>query len=156
MTDSAASSAPALITPDFVELELKATDKDAAARELAERLAAAGRVTDLEGFLLDIKKREEQMATGIEGGIGLPHCRSAHVAVPTLGFGRTPGIDFGAPDGPARLIFLIAAPEGGDSTHLKILAALARRLVRQSFKDTLLQAQDPAEVASFITSEVAV
>jgi PTS system fructose-specific IIA component len=146
-----------LITPDFVILELAATDKDAASRELATLLADAGRVTDLEGFLADIKKREEQMATGIEGGIGLPHCRSAHVTVPTLGFGRSSaGIDFGAPDGPARLVFLIAAPEGGDSDHLKILAALARRLVRQSFKDTLLGATDPKQVADYITQEVTV
>ena len=66
------------------------------------------------------------------------------------------GIDFGAPDGPARLIFLIAAPEGGDSDHLKILAALARRLVRQSFKDTLLGATDAQQVADYITQEVTV
>ena len=59
------------------------------------------------------------MPTGIEGGIGIPHARSAHVTVPTLGFGRSPaGVDFGAADGPATLIFLIAAPAGGGSrTH---------------------------------------
>ena len=98
-------------------------------------------MTDLDGFLADVRAREEQMPTGLPGGIGIPHARSAHVTVPTLGFARVPGgVDFGAEDGPANLIFLIAAPEGGGSDHLTILAALARRLVHQSFRDSLLAA----------------
>lgn len=145
----------AVITPDLVDLDLKADDKDAATRSLAERLVASGRVTDLDGFLADVAAREAQMPTGIEGGIGIPHCRSTHVTRPSLAFGRSnDGVDYGAADGPARLVFLIAAPEGGDASHMTILASLARRLVRQQFKDALLTASDPAEVASFIQQEV--
>jgi fructose PTS system EIIA component len=72
----------------------------------------------------DVRKREEQMPTSLPGGIGIPHARSgAHVTEPTLAFGRaTQGIDWGAEDGPATLIFLIAAPESGGGDHLKILA----------------------------------
>ena len=95
------------------------------------------------------------MPTGIEGGIGIPHCRSVHVTEPSLGFGRAShGLDGGASDGPATLIFLIAAPEGGGSEHMKILAALARRLIRQDFKDRLHAASDPADVADYIRQEV--
>jgi len=145
-----------LITADLVDLGLDATGKEVAIRSLAERLVSAGRVTDLDLFLKDIAAREEQMATGLEGGIGIPHCRSAAVTTPTLAFGRsTAGVDFGAPDGPAKLIFLIAAPEGGGSEHLKVLAAIARRLVRAEFKQHLLDATDPGEVADYIVSEVA-
>ena len=91
-----------LITPDFVDLDLRAADRHEVAFTLASRLASDGRVTDLAGFLADVRAREEQMPTGIEGGIGIPHARSAHVAEPSLAFGRsTAGIDFGAEDGPA-------------------------------------------------------
>jgi PTS system fructose-specific IIA component len=146
---------PDLITADLVDLGLDAADKQSATRALAERLVSAGRVTDLDLFLKDVAAREEQMATGLEGGIGIPHCRSAAVTVPTLAFGRSAaGVDFGAPDGPAKLIFLIAAPEGGGSDHLKVLAALARRLVRAEFKQTLLDAGDAAAVAEYIRQEV--
>ena len=94
-----------LITTDQIDLNLTATDRHEATRKLAQRLEKAGRVTDLNGFLDDVKTRETQMPTGIEGGIGIPHARSAHVTVPTLGFGRSSdGIDFGAADGPATLI----------------------------------------------------
>ena len=144
-----------VITADLVDLELKAADRQSASRQLAERLVAAGRVTDIEGFLADIAKRESQMPTGLEGGIGIPHCRSAHVTEPSLAFGRAgDGVDFGAPDGPADIIFLIAAPEGGDASHMKILASLARRLIRAQFKETLRSVQDPGEAAEFIRKEV--
>ena len=144
-----------LITADLVDLELEAPDRAAGTRRLAERLVSAGRVTDLDGFLADVAAREAQMPTGLEGGIGIPHCRSEHVTEPTLGFGRSKaGIDFGAPDGPAHLVFLIAAPAGGGSDHMTILAKLARRLVHQSFKDALHDAGDPQAVVTLIDREV--
>lgn len=144
-----------LITADLVDLDLAATDKDTAIASLAARLHAAGRVTDVDQFLVDIALREEQMATGLEGGIGIPHCRSVAVTEPTLAFGRsTAGVDFGAPDGPAHLIFLIAAPAGGGADHMTVLAALARRLVRKAFKQTLTEATDPADLASYVNQEV--
>ena len=60
----------------------------------------------------------------------------------------------GADDGPAHLIFLIAAPEGGDSDHMTILSKLARRLVHASFKDALRAATQPQEVVDLIDREV--
>lgn len=144
-----------LITPDFVLLDLHAADRHDATRQLADRLARGGRVTDLDGFLADVKAREAQMPTGIEGGIGIPHARSAHVTAPSLGFARSAdGVDFGADDGPATLIFLIAAPDGAGGEHMTILASLARRLIHQSFKDALLQAPDPEAVVTLVKKEV--
>lgn len=146
----------ALITSTLVDLTLEATDRRAAVRSLAERLVAEGRVTDLEQFLSDVEARESQMSTGLDGGIGIPHCRSAAVTEPTVGFGRAPGgVDFGAADGPADLIFLIAAPDGGGSEHMTVLAALARRLVRAEFKQNLRDATDAVAVADYIQQEVA-
>ncbi|MFH9178840.1 PTS fructose transporter subunit IIABC [Streptomyces albogriseolus] len=142
------------ITADLVDLDLSADTKEAAARALAERMAAQGRVTDLEGFLADIAAREAQMPTGLDGGIGIPHCRSAHVTEPTLAFGRSAaGIDFGAPDGPADLIFLIAAPAGADDAHLTLLSALARRLMNTGFTDALRAATEAEHAAALIRGE---
>ncbi|WP_031023012.1 PTS fructose transporter subunit IIABC [Streptomyces sp. NRRL S-1314] len=142
------------ITADLVDLDLSADTKEAAARALAERMAALGRVTDLEGFLADVAAREAQMPTGLDGGIGIPHCRSAHVTEPTLAFGRSAsGVDFGAPDGPADLIFLIAAPAGADDAHLTLLSALARRLMNTGFTDALRAATDAEAAAALIRGE---
>ncbi|MBQ1106836.1 MULTISPECIES: fructose-specific PTS transporter subunit EIIC [unclassified Streptomyces] len=143
-----------LITAELVDLDLSATTKDAAARSLAERMVAAHRVTDLDGFLADVAAREAQMPTGLDGGIGIPHCRSEHVNAPTLAFGRSgAGIDFGAADGPADLIFLIAAPAGADDDHLTILSGLARRLMDPEFTASLRAGTDPRAVAALIRGE---
>jgi fructose PTS system EIIA component len=144
-----------IITPELVDLELDASDRGAVTRSLAKRLADAGRVTDIDGFLADVAAREAQMPTGLEGGIGIPHARSEHVVEPSLAFGRSSaGVDFGADDGPAHLIFLIAAPSGGGSEHMTILAALARRLIHASFREALSNATDPQATAELITREV--
>ncbi|GGV53668.1 PTS lactose transporter subunit IIC [Streptomyces griseoflavus] len=143
-----------MITADLVDLDLSADTKEAAARALAERMVARGRVTDLEGFLADVAAREAQMPTGLDGGIGIPHCRSEHVTEPTLAFGRsTAGIDFGAADGPADLIFLIAAPAGADDAHLTILSSLARQLMNTGFTDALRSVADPSSAAALIRGE---
>ncbi|MCT7356715.1 fructose-specific PTS transporter subunit EIIC [Streptomyces sp. 15-116A] len=145
-----------MITAELVDLDLdrSADTKEAAARALAERMAALGRVTDLDGFLADVAAREAQMPTGLDGGIGIPHCRSEHVTEPTLAFGRSAaGIDFGAADGPADLIFLIAAPAGADDAHLTILSSLARQLMNTEFTDALRSVGDAAAAAALIRGE---
>ena len=143
-----------IITADLVDLDLSADTKEAAARALAERMVALGRVTDLDGFLADVAAREAQMPTGLDGGIGIPHCRSEHVTEPTLAFGRSAaGIDFGAPDGPADLIFLIAAPAGADDAHLTILSSLARQLMNSEFTDALRAVGDASAAAALIRGD---
>jgi PTS system fructose-specific IIA component len=146
-----------LITTAMVDLDLPAGDKNAVVAHLADLLVASGRVTDREQFLADVRAREAQMATGIEGGIGIPHCRSTTVTEPTVAFGRsTDGVDFGAPDGPAHLVFLIAAPAEGDADHMLVLAALARRLVHESFREALLTADANEAVVELFRREVVV
>lgn len=145
-----------MITAELVDLEIdrSAGTKEAAARALAERMVALGRVTDLDGFLADVAAREAQMPTGLDGGIGIPHCRSAHVTEPTLAFGRSAdGIDFGAPDGPADLIFLIAAPSGADDAHLTILSSLARQLMDEEFTGALRAVTDAESAAALIRGD---
>ena len=145
----------ALTSEALVIVGLTATDKQDATRQLAEKMVADGRVTDLEGYLEDVRAREEQMATGLPGGIGIPHARSAHVTVPSVAVATSvDGVNFGAADGPAHLIFLIAAPDGADDKHLHILAALARKLVHEDFRQSLRDANTGAEIAAIITREV--
>ena len=99
--------------------------------------------------------REATGSTGLPGGIAIPHCRTAAVQVPTLAFARlSPTVDFGAKDGPADIAFLIAAPAGGDASHLKLLAKLARALVKKEFTDSLRAATTPAQVVELVSGVV--
>ncbi len=134
MPDFASGRAPG---PSVIDAELITLDTDLGAdREsviatLAGRLTDAGRATDRDALTAAVLEREAKSATGLPGGIAIPHCRHATITTPSLGFARlSPKVDFGAPDGPADLVFLIAAPEGAGADHMRLLTALARALVR--------------------------
>ena len=145
-----------IITTDLVALDVDAGgDKEAVIGLLAERLAVAGRATDRDGLIAAAMAREAQSATGLPGGIAIPHCRSPHVDEATIGFARlSPPADFGAPDGPADLAFLIAAPEAGGSEHMKLLSSLARALVRKEFVESLRNASSATEVVELVEGVV--
>lgn len=146
-----------LTTSDLVILELEATDKSDAAAQLAERLFEAGRVTDLSGFLEHVNAREHQLATGLPGGIGLPHARSEFVSRTSIAVGITKyghALDFGASDGPATVILLIATPASSFSDHLEVLATLARSLSKESFRESLRRAYDAEVISELINSSL--
>jgi PTS system fructose-specific IIC component len=147
---------PALITTDLVVLDADlGADKTSVVRRLAELVAAAGRATDADALLADVLAREAQAATGLPGGIAIPHCRSEAVTEASLAFARlSPKVDFGAPDGPADLAFLIAAPAHGDADHLTLLTALARALVRPEFVASLRAATSKEEIVRLVDEVV--
>ena len=130
-----------LITTELVELDqnLGSSPEDVI-RHLAGRVAATGRATEAEGLFADAFARESKTATGVPGGIAIPHCRSTAVTEPTLAMARlSQPVDFGAKDGPADIIFFIAAPEGADQDHLKLLSKLARSLIKKDFSDRITE-----------------
>ena len=130
--------------------------KEEVIRSLAATLVDAGRAHDLEQMVTDLLAREAKAATGMKGGIAIPHCKSEAVDEPSLGFARLdPAVDFGAKDGPADLVFLIGAPAGGGKEHLKLLATLARNLVRSEFVEALRSAANPEEAVEIIQGVLA-
>ncbi len=147
-----------IISPELVRLDVSlGDDKTTVIRGLADIVATAGRTTDASGLADDALAREATSPTGLPGGIAIPHCRTEAVDVPTLAFARlSPGTDFGAKDGPADIAFLIAAPAGGDATHLEVLTQLARALVRPDFTAGLRAAETPADVVALVESAVSI
>ena len=142
-----------LIAPELVLLDENLGDSrfDVIER-LAHTIVKAERANGFEQLYADAKARESKTDTGIPGGIAIPHCRSAAVTVPTLAMARpNPAVDFGAKDGPADLIFFIAAPDGADQAHLKLLSTLARSLMKKSFTASLREAKTPEEIVELVS-----
>lgn len=144
------------ITPDLVSLDVGlGDDKAAVIRSLAARVVAQGRATDAEALFADAWAREEKDETGLPGGIAIPHAKSSAVTVPSLAFARLrPGVDFGAPDGPADLVFLIAAPEGAAEAHLAVLSKLARSLMQEDFTSGLRAAKTNDDVVAIVQAAI--
>ncbi|KMK72932.1 PTS sugar transporter, partial [Kocuria rhizophila] len=141
-----------LITPDLVLLDRDlGGDTDSVIRALAATVHRDGRARDADSLAADALAREAKNATGIPGGIGIPHCRSEAVTRATLVMARlAPAVDFGAKDGPADIVFFIAAPAGADQEHLKLLSKLARSLMKKPFVASLREAASPEEVVDIV------
>ncbi len=145
-----------LIIPRLVSLdEPLGPDKDSVIAALATKIASSGRA-EQNGLISDLIARESKSATGMREGIAIPHCRSQVVRVDSLAFARLKEpVDFGAKDGPADLVFMIAAGEGQGRAHLKLLQKLARKLVDKNFLAALRAADSAEKVADIIMEVVA-
>ncbi|WP_431044089.1 fructose-specific PTS transporter subunit EIIC [Streptomyces sp. P1-3] len=137
------------LTARTVKEELAAEEKDSAIREMAELLAADGKVADVGELVRVAFAREEQGSTGLGEEIAVPHAKTDAVTAPVVGFARSAeGIEWGSLDGSkARLIFMIAVPEAaaGDE-HLRILALLSRKLMDGGFRERLRAAAGVPEI----------
>ncbi|MEW1833834.1 fructose-specific PTS transporter subunit EIIC [Microbacterium sp. NPDC079995] len=145
-----------IITAELVSIdEPLGADKRAVIDALAQRVAAQGRATDGARLADDAWAREEKDETGLPGGIAIPHAKSAAVTQASLAFARlNPGVDFGAEDGGADLVFLIAAPDTAAEEHLAVLSKLARSLMRDDFTAGLRAARSPEEVVAIVREAI--
>ncbi|OMC73180.1 PTS fructose transporter subunit IIC [Paenibacillus odorifer] len=146
-----------LMIKETMIMDLKATTKEAAIDELIASLAASGRINDLILFKEMILKREEQSSTGIGGGIAMPHAKTKAVNEATVVFAKSAkGVEFESlDDEPARIFFMIAAPEGAGNMHLRTLASLSRLLIDSEFIEQLMNTQTPDEVSALFDAKQA-
>lgn len=154
---SARIEPPELTTAQMVALQMVTPTRDSTVAALAGLLQDAGRLSDLPGFLADVHRHEHQLATGLPGGIGLAHARSDFVSAPSIAVGVMAygqSLDFGATDGPAHVVLLLATPASSYSEHLMMLAALARSLAKDSFRESLRRANDAGVIAGLVGSTI--
>ena len=146
-----------LMIKDTMIMDLKATTKEGAIDELIASLAASGRINDPVLFKEMILKREEQSSTGIGGGIAMPHAKTKAVNEATVVFAKSAtGVEFESlDDEPARIFFMIAAPEGAGNMHLRTLASLSRLLIDSEFIEQLMNTRTPAEVSALFDAKQA-
>ncbi len=131
-----------LLKSQSIQLGAKPTDKPSAIRLLADLMERGGNLANKDEYLAAVFTREESGSTGLGEGIATPHAKSAGVAKAGLAAMTVPeGIDFDSLDGkPARIFFMIAAPEGEANTHVEVLSQLATMILDPDFKEALIAA----------------
>ena len=141
-----------LIHPGYIQLDLKAQTKMDVMDQMIDILYQHHAIDDKQGFKDDVLDRESISSTGIGFGIGIPHAKSIHVKIPSLIFAKSEqGVAFDSFDGKdAHLFFMIAMPEDGTNTHLKVLAMLSRKLMHEDFREALLEASSIEETLDLI------
>ena len=143
-----------LLMKDIMIMDLKATTKSEVIDEMVHNYYEHGIIDDEDLYKKDIIKREEEGSTGMGDGIAIPHAHDAAVKKPAVQFARSvAGVDYDSMDGqPAHLFFMIAAPEGGDNTHLQALAALSQVLMNPDVVTALKAADTPDKVQDIFAS----
>jgi fructose-specific phosphotransferase system IIA component len=135
---------------EFCIMNLKASTKQDAIKEISDLLSTSGKVKDSDKFVKDILERESLGSTGIGHKIAIPHSRTDAVESFIIGFGRSAkGINFNALDGDTvNLIFLMGANPGELNLYLRLLAELSRFLMENSFRKALLEATSVEEIVN--------
>ena len=146
-----------LLMKDIMIMDLKATTKSEVIDEMVHNYYEHGIIDDEDLYKKDIIKREEEGSTGMGDGIAIPHAHDAAVKKPAVQFARSvAGVDYDSMDSqPAHLFFMIAAPEGGDNTHLQALAALSQVLMNPDVVTALKAADTPDKVQDIFAEAVA-
>ena len=144
-----------LLKQESILLGAQPTDKESAIRELADLMEQGGNLKDKAQYVKDVLAREASGTTGLGDGIATPHAKSAGVKAAGLAARTVPaGMDFASMDGkPARLFFLIAAPDAANDEHLAILSKLATMIMDPDFKEALIAAKTKEEFLSLIDAK---
>lgn len=136
---------------ELVNLELVATDKADAIKQLADLVVAAGRATDADQIVADVLARDA-MGTPQVDGVAIPHARSAGVTEPSVVVARTSGVTFDPDEDPADVIFMILVPNGEGDEHIVILSGLARRLMDPEFTQALRSLQSADAITALLAN----
>lgn len=141
-----------LINENLIMLDLPAKTKEETILLLAEKARNQNKVNDANEFQNAVLHRESEYSTAVGFGVAIPHGKTDAVKEPFLMFATVQSIDWNALDGkPVDLVFLIGVPEKDASTiHLKILASLSRKLMKEEFRDAVRRAKTPAEVMTLL------
>lgn len=144
-----------LLSVQSIELGGKPGNKTEVLNHMVDLMANGGNIADVETYRKGVFAREEEGTTGIGMGIAIPHCKSDAVKAPGLAaMTIKEGTDFESLDGtPAKIIFLIAAPNTSDNVHLQVLSKLSVMLMDESFTNSLVNASSVEEFLSIIDKE---
>ncbi len=144
-----------LLKRNGIAINPEVKTKEEAINKLVDLMDATGRLSDKEEYKKAVLTRESLSTTGIGDNIAIPHAKTAAVKEPGLAaMILSDGIDYDSLDGePAKLFFLIAAPEGENNLHLDVLARLSMMLMDPEFKDMLISAKSVDEFLNLIDSK---
>lgn len=143
-----------LLAAESINLNGTPAGKTEALNQCIDLMAKSGKIADVETYRKGVFAREEEGTTGIGMGIAIPHCKSD--AVTKAGLAAMvvkDGVEFESLDGtPAKIIFLIAAPNTEDNVHLQVLSKLSVMLMDEQFTNSLINAGSVDEFLNIIDS----
>ena len=128
-----------ILLNEAVEFHMHAKDKDDLFHQMSQKLYDYHCIDNVEEFIKALYKREAEGVTGMVNGLAIPHGLCDCVKKPTVLFCRLDNpIEYESMDGQKiDKIFMLAVPKNSSNEHLKILAMLSRKLMKQELVEKL-------------------
>ena len=139
-----------LLNEDSIILECALKEKEEIIRYLANVALSTNRIIETEPYVQAVLHRESEFSTGVGYGVAIPHGKSFVVNHAFVLFCKVDDVDWNSLDGTSvNMVFMIGVPEQDNTNeHLKILAMLSRKLMKEEFRSALLSSKTKEEVLS--------
>jgi PTS system nitrogen regulatory IIA component len=146
-----------VLSKESICMDLKSGTKEEVIEEMVDVLISSGALeAGKKVDVLDcIMKREQQMSTGMQEGIAIPHGKSSDVSelLACIGISRE-GVDFKALDGKKSTIFVMTlSPVGKTGPHVQFLAEISSLLTNADKRKQILSASSEEEILSIFTGK---
>ena len=149
---SAQLSVP-LLESELVMIDSDAATKEEAIKQAVDRLFVLGRTDNSQAVEDAVWRREATYSTGFGHGFAIPHCQASAVRFNSLVLLKPKSpVAWNSLDGqPVRVVILLAIRAGqAGTTHMQVLAKLARKIMDDDFRTELEQETDPARLCAVL------
>jgi fructose-specific phosphotransferase system IIA component len=142
-----------VLSTDCISLNLQSNTKKEVIKELIDILYKNGKISDPGAALQAVMERENNLSTGMQNGIALPHGKTDSVEKLVVSVGiHQKGIDFQSLDGKRSRVFICAvAPKKTVGPHIRFIAHVGALLNTKEKVDELLRCSTKEEVYRFFT-----
>lgn len=125
-------------------------NKELLIKELCKSISASNKL-DYEKIFNKVMEREQQISTGLENHLAIPHARiNINTPLAAMAINKN-GIDFNAIDKlPSKVILLLLTPEDKPEIQLELLSEIAHKIGNADVIEKLILSQDANEVISKI------
>jgi fructose-specific PTS system IIA-like component len=145
-----------LTEPELVRVDADCRTKEEAIKAAVDLLYGAGRTDRPRDVEEAVWRREAEYSTGFGHGFAIPHCKTDAVGANSMAIVKLrAGVNWGALDGqPVGTVVLLTIREAEQATtHMRVLASLARRMMHEAFRAQVEQEEDPAALCRLLQEE---
>ena len=141
-----------LFSEDHIYIDENSTTQDEAFKFIASIAKKHGYVKSEEEFYHGLQKREKEATTGFNDGIAIPHSKNSTVISPGVFLIKFKNpIEWDSLDGKKiTTAFALTIPEDGAENHLKILSTIAKELIDDDFRNTVIKETDSQKLYNLV------
>ncbi|MWP46355.1 phosphoenolpyruvate--protein phosphotransferase [Gilliamella sp. Pas-s27] len=143
-----------LITSETITIEPDWLSKEEVIKGMTDNLLIAARCRYPQKLAEDIWLREDVFSTALGFGFAIPHTKSEHIEQSTISVTKLPcPITWGDEEVSFVIMLTLNKHTAGDQ-HMRIFSKLARRIMHEEFRTSLVNSSTAAEIETILKQEL--